>query len=230
MSNPALVLHDIYSEWREELTDQRSSLAAMMSLDTIDGARQIAVAAEALNRIHAILHSPAFGAKYKVAVFQRQYPEWWKPLVCYNSGWQTVIDADTFISPAHLDEIETFAAFLDGKVYELQPEASRALIEIVAEARRALIADIALSDPLRQYIHLLIQKIQNALDDETVGLNFDYAEAVAGLRTAFQAAASEGTDQSSVWDKLRYDILPNGAVNALISFGGIFTQLAIAAG
>lgn len=225
MGNPARVLHAIYSNWRVAVSSQPQPMYQIINLDTPAGSRVIGNAARALIEIDNLLTQlERSGAP--VAVYRRQYPEWWKPLVSQQGGWSTNLVSDNIIGEDHLDEIEGFANFLDGKVWTLSGDRSEALRDLVSRARTALESDAALSSELREYIHRLLQQIEIALDDEGVGATFDYAAAIQRLFVAFKAAESERTPGKGTWASLWTQIL-SGTVSGAIVQGAIAATNAI---
>jgi hypothetical protein len=227
MSNPARVLHDIYSGWRKRLSGG-APFASVIDLDSADGAREIAEAARALVRIDDILTGLERDAHYRVGVYRRQYPEWWKGLVSHTHGWGTAIRGDTLVTEAHMDEIEAFANFLDGKVWELDRNDREASLRgILDDARAALEADDELSEELRLYLHRLLREMRNALDDQVIGSTFDYGDAVMRLFVAFKAAEGESTKKAGLWTNLRTSILPASGLTAAIEGGSILIQRAL---
>lgn len=214
MGNPARVLHTIYATWRSAAADPKP-MSHIINLDTAEGAQALTEAARALVEINDVLTQFERNSS-PVGVYRRQYPEWWKPLVSQQAGWGQNLTPDNIIGEGHLDEIESFANFLDGKVWILDQGDHASLRDFISRARSALENDTALSQILREYIHQLLQQIEIALDDERVGATFDYGEAVRRLLVAFKAAESESTSGQKVWTSLWTQIVSGTSAGAIV--------------
>lgn len=224
MNNPARILHAIYSDWRLRLDESVATMASVVDPNTPEGARVLVQTAKALVRIDEILATYELSGRYQVQLYRRQYPEWWKGLLSYQAGWAQTMTAEHILSSAHMDEIESFANFLDGKVWELEDLGTASLRSIIADARNALKIDDQLSQELRLYIHRLLQQVEVAMDDDAVGAAFDYEDAVMRLFVAFKAAEGEQTAATGAWGNLRTSILPAGGVATVIEGMSIFAQ------
>ncbi|MDD7943526.1 hypothetical protein PUW79_02660 [Microbacterium sp. NE2HP2] len=226
MTNPAWVLHGIYSRWRETVDAANQPLNGVLDINSVEAAHELATAARALARMDELLTQFEASGR-SVGLYRRQYPEWWKGLVAYDYGWGQNLNGEMVMTQVLMDEIEGFAHFLDGKVVVMSPGAKEGLRQILADARDALEVDEHLSPELRAYISRLLHQIQIALDEEAIGATFDYAEAVQNLYVAFKAASGENTDKSGLWNNLLTNILPTGVVAAMIEAGSVLSQLAI---
>lgn len=215
MTNPAWVLHGIYSDWANRLYAENGPMTSVVSPDTAEGAQVLSEAARALVRIDEILASFSASGR-NVDLFRRQYPEWWKGLISYTGGWQSALSGAHVLTDAHMDEIAGFAHFLDGKVVVVEPASLENLRTILDRARNALESDGLLSPELRGYIHRLLQEIQNALDDSAIGSTYDYGSAVERLYVAFKAAESEGTPSKGVWTGLWTGFISGTASSAVM--------------
>lgn len=227
MANPARALHEIYEDWRSRLTKASTSLIKVINLDTVAGASEVAKAARALVRIDEVLTMYEVSGRYNVSLYRRQYPEWWKGVVSYQNGWKTAMSGQDFIQQPLMDEIEGFGNFLEGKVFELEPESEKTLREIIRDARDALEADQGLSGPIRMYIHRLLQEIEWALNNEGVKASFDFGEAADRLYVAFAAAQGEGTAKATLWENLKTNIIPASLINGAVAIGGAAVMRAL---
>lgn len=226
MGNPARELHAIYSDWRARLDASHGPMTSVVSPDSDEGVRTLIRASRALVRLDEVLTDLA-SQGFKVDLYRRQYPEWWKGVLSFKSGWGTTMQGEHVLSALHMDEIEGCANYLDGKVWELTTSHEQSLREVLADARRALEVDGELSVELRRYVSRLLREIQTALDDQAMGATFDYADAVERLLVAFKAAEGEATHARELWVNLRTSILPAAGFAATIEGVSIFAQRAL---
>lgn len=226
MTNPARELHSVYGQWREIAVNADRAMPSIVDPTSNDGASQIINVARLLARIDDILTSMEKDGR-NVGVYRRQYPDWTLGMLSYRAGWNGNVHPDHIMTEGHMDEIEAFANFLDGKVIVFAPEQENRLRAILDRARKALEEDETLDAPLREYIHRLLQSIQNALDDAAVGGGFDMAEAVQALWVALRAAESASKANKTVWRDIWTQILAGSVSGALVE-AGVITIAAIA--
>lgn len=192
-----------------------------------DGAIEVLTAARLLNRIEDLLTD--FDRRgMKVDLYRRQIPDWVAAMVSYQAGWGQQLSSDQVISAEHLDEIEGLANFLDGKVYILGA-GTETLDGLLARAHSLLADDDELDQQLTEYIHRLLQQITIALEDDAVGIAFDYADAVQRLWVAFRAAEGASPEYADRWRDLWTQISAGTVSGALVQVGSIVIQ-AITAG
>lgn len=229
MSNPAAELHELYSNWCERLAAiGAASFEAVVNPTTPEGSAEIIRAARLLARIDDCL-SWLEREGHRVGVYRRQFPDWSIGMLAYPHGWRTNITAGHVMSEGHLDEIEAFASFLDGKVPVVRDGAEDHLRDLVARAHQALASDDSLDLPLRQYIHRLLQSIERALDDEGFGVTFDLGASLEQLWAAFRAAEGASKEKSSTWHDLWTQTFAGAAGNA-IAQGGMLAIQALSGG
>lgn len=223
MSNPARQLHEIYARWRSVANSKSTGLRGIVNPNTNEGARELAAAASCLIRIDQIIDEFEANGR-SVAVYRRQYPEWWKGVIGYQKGWSASLGADEILIPTHMDQIESFANYLDGKVWDVDARKDD-LRSILVQARTALENDDELSAPLRSFLHRLLAEIQRALDDDAIGETFDFSDALHRLFVAFKAAEGEATKESGVWRTLWTQFVPALAAGGILEGGALVLQL-----
>lgn len=140
------------------------------------GASRFTVAADCLARIDRVIAAMEVDRSHFAAMYRRQFPTWWLPLISYGKGWQQNLGPDDVVTEGHLDQIQGFAHYLDGKIWEVEAE-NEDLRSFVRNARAALEDDGSVSGPLRAYRSRLLQEIDRALNDGAIGRMFDYSTA-----------------------------------------------------
>lgn len=220
MANPARELHALFTRWLEahEATG-RGNFADALSIREPSGAAELREAYALLSSIDLLLHRmQAKGSD--VAVFIRQLDGWARVPLLIESGWKTNAHPDHLISATRLEQIETLALYLDGKVHSFDGADRASLAQIVAQAHEELVADESLSPQLREYLHHLLAEIRTALDDERIGRSFDFAEACRRLWVAMRAASADSTDEDQrrrwrrIGDAILIGSVSSGAVEA----------------
>lgn len=225
MSNPARELHALYARWRQAASVGNKTMAAVVQPMT-KGAEEVALAGRLLARIDELLvQLESDGAG--VFLYRRQYPGWWTPLLRMNASG--AVGAEDVAPSSMQDQIEGFALYLDGKVFELEPIHDESLRTLIHRVRETLEQDRELDETLRQYIHRLLQSIEIALDDDAIGAGFDAAEAIRQLWVALRAAEGASTGSSSVWrdlwTQITAGIVAGGALQAgTVAIGAIGTM------
>jgi hypothetical protein len=226
MGNAGHELHALYAEWRDRMPDGNTS--ALMSVDVREdrGVEEVMRAYALLTEIDRTLaRLQANGAN--VGVFQRQLHGWARIPLMIEVGWTTATSKAKIFPRAVLEQIETFALYLDGKVHVFSTSELTSLGHLVDQAREALVADDTLPAELVQYIHQLLQEIRVALNNEEIGRTFDFAEATRRLWVSLRAAsgASEGDEQKSRWRKLADAIAVGTVSSAVIESGTALIRL-----
>ncbi|CAH0263916.1 hypothetical protein SRABI76_03561 [Microbacterium oxydans] len=155
---------------------------------------------------------------------------WMRIPLGLNGAWSQGVPRDQAIPPDWVDQIESLALYLDGKVYEFGGELLDSLQAIVDSAVDLLAADESLPIDLRRYIHDLLMSIRTALSHERVGLTFDFANAVRQLYVAFAAAELRSEKKSDFWSALGRRIVFDGASHAAVSGLTALATIAITAG
>jgi hypothetical protein len=230
MGNPARELHKIFAHWRELVPEKNASgIAAHVKIRQEAGAEEMLRVYALLADMDSILRRLALqGAP--VAVLRRQLHEWSRVPLALDATWNTSTgNRENFMPQTTLDQIETFALYLDGKVLEFDEPMTSALRSLVDEAGKLLLEDETLPPQLREYLHYLLQEIRIALDDEEIGRAFDFAEATRRLWVAMQAAAgtSKDEDQRKSWGKLADAIIVGTVSSGLVEAGRATIQLMI---
>jgi hypothetical protein len=205
MSNPAWQLHAMYTDLRER-ANRGTSLELLLQLDTPEGHQWWMAAAGLLRRLEdtfEVLRQEG----HRVGVYQRQTKNWLSPLTGRGtSGWTVNSSAAQIISTEHLDQLESAASFLDGKVREVGEPGKETLRDVMRRARELLEEDRSLPPYLDKYIHRLLQEIANALDDDVLGLRFDFGDATSRLAVALGAASNASTTKASAWKDVLRDM------------------------
>jgi hypothetical protein len=222
MSNPARELHVIYQGWRDANPEGKRSLQQVVR-PLGQGLAHVATATRLLVRISDLL-TYFENEGLAVAVYRRQYAAWWAPVLAHPHGWGGVASAEATAAQSTLDQIEGFAAFLDGKVYSISSEGTETLREILDRAAAVLEEDASLDAELRVYIHRLLQSIRIALDDDAVGVATDYAECVRQLWVALRAAEGASKTKGSEWRGIWTQIATAATAGALVEGGSILLK------
>lgn len=222
MTNPARELHESLSRWRELTAAGNIALRQVIDPTSPEGAATVMRVARLLARVDDVL-TDLDSQDVNVDLYRRQYPDWVTAMVSYQLGWAQPLGADNIITVEVLDEIEGLANYLDGKVYELGSRADT-LQCLLNQAKQALAEDVELDPRLTQYLHRLLQQIQNALDDEMYGIAFDYADAVQRLWVAFRAAEGASPQKSAMWRDLWTQIIAGTASGSLVTGSSMIIQ------
>lgn len=230
MSNPARELHTILLAWFEMLPADRSvPILSMVRIRDDDVADDMIRVYRLLGDIDQIIRRLELrGAP--VDVFRRQLRGWARVPLAVDSTWNTTNGTrDAFIPPAILDQIETFALYLDGKVLTFSAEMQESLAGLVGSAHDVLTEDDSLSPQLREYLHYLLQEISNALADEKVGRSFDFADATRRLWVAFEAAAgsADTAERRQKWKDLAQAIIVGVTSTGIVEAGAAAITLAL---
>lgn len=229
MANPARELHTLFSGWRAaHEADGGGAFANALHIQEASGAAEMRQAYALLTSIELLLRRmQAKGSE--VGVFIRQLDGWSRVPLLIDAGWKSNAHADHLINETRLDQIETLALYLDGKVHSFDDADRSSLSEIVIQAHEALIADESLSPQLREYLHHLLAEIRTALDDERVGRAFDFAEACRRLWVAIRAASAESDDEDkrNRWKKIGDAILIGTASSAVVEAASAAVRFAI---
>jgi hypothetical protein len=205
MSNPAWQLHSMYGDLLERV-DNQNSLDSLLQLDSPEGHEWWMAAAGLLSRIEHLLDILG-RERHRVGVYQRQSRNWLSPLTGRAANtWTQAVESFQVISDDHLDQIEAVASFLDGKVREMSDPVKETLRGVVLRARLLLEEDNSLQPYLRIYIHRLIQEISTALDDDSVGMHFDFGDATTRLAVGLGAASEQSSSQNSGWKDILRDM------------------------
>lgn len=195
----------MYTDLRER-ANRGTSLDSLLQLDTPEGHQWWMAAAALLRRVEdtfEVLRREG----HRVGVYQRQSKNWLSPLTGRaTSGWTVGTSATQIISTEHLDQLESAASFLDGKVREIGNPGKESLRDVMRRARELLEEDKSLPPYLVLYIHRLLQEIVHALDDDVIGLQFDFGDATTQLAVALGAASSASTTKMSAWTDLLRDM------------------------
>lgn len=137
-----------------------------------------------------------------VSVFEKHLDGWARVPLSLDTGWTSAVSPDHLISEGTLDQIESFAAYLEGKVLVLAESHDANLRDLIDRADGLLTRE-GLDPALQHYLRRLIAEIRFALDDEATGAAFDYSDAVQRLWVAFNAAAERAPeDQKAGWRDL----------------------------
>lgn len=229
MSNPARELHSAFEHWRSlALKGNGAPLTNAIDPTSTAGAAEVMRVARLLSRIEDTL-ADLDRQGVRVTLYRRQLPDWVAGMVSYQMGWTRAgVTPDHVLSNEHLDEIEGLANFLDGKVYVLGGEAET-LGDLLERARVLLNEDAELDPRLAAYLRRLIDQIQAALEDETLGFAFDYGDAVQRLWVAFRAAESASPERGRMWRDL-WTQIGAGTVSGVLVQGGIIVLSAITGG
>lgn len=222
VSNPARELHAIYVDWQSKIHPPRASVGDVLRPTTAQGQPQYLTAMKLLIRMGDLLTEFESNGM-AVDVFRKWYPKWWGPVLAHPGGWRTDNAASAFPQEV-LDQIEVYATFLDGKVYEFPDAKKPTLRSVLDEVRDLLEKDDSLDQALRQYIHRLLTLIQNALDDEAVGAATDMATRVRELWVALRAAEGASVEKKSRWNKVWWKIWPSAAAGAVVEGGSVLVQ------
>lgn len=151
-----------------------------------------------------------------VAVFKKQLDGWSRVPLSLEVGWNGAIAADHVIRETILEQIESFAAYLEGKVLILEDAHDQNLRDLIDRAD-ALLTHEDLDPALQFYIRRLISEIRFALDDEDAGAAFDFSEAVQRLWVAFNAAAEKAPAE----DKPKWRALVEQIFVGVVSGGSV---------
>lgn len=226
MANPARELHSAYQEIRESLDSSgTTSLNRVLKPMTPEGNRQVVKIARLLEQIDVLL-TQMEREQMSVALYRRQYPEWYVGLLGYPNGWSAAVSGEAFMSQALMDQIEGFANFLEGKVLSLSDAGEASLRDSLAAARKLLEADQDLDHTLRLYIHRLLAEMERALQDEAIGAGFDIEESIVRLWVAFRAAESSTSDANKgKWRDLWVQMVAGVASGSLVQGGTVAMQL-----
>lgn len=219
MSNPAYELHSLYAAWRERVTETQNNrpMTWFLKPQSPEGIAEIRRAYALLSTIDGILRRLSFDGK-SVKVFAKQLDGWARVPLSLEQGWGSAIAPDHMVTEAVLDQLESFGAYLEGKVLVLEPAHEGNLRSVITRAD-ALLDEGDLDPRLRQYLRKLLFEIRLALDDEQAGAAFDFAEAVQRLWVAFEAAAAKAPEEQRItWLQLAQQIfvglVSGGAVEA----------------
>lgn len=207
MSNPAQELHTLYASWRSRI-EGASSVATMSThlRPKSDGIADIRRAYALLSTIDGVLRR-LDGEGRNVDVFRKQLDGWARVPLSLSAGWGGNVNADHLISEVMLQQIESFAAYLEGKVLILA-DAQDANLRSLIDRADGLLTGEGFDPVLQHYLRRLISEIRFALDDEAAGNAFDYSEAVQRLWVAFNAAAERAPEpQKRNWRDLAEQVL-----------------------
>ncbi|WP_157421634.1 hypothetical protein [Agromyces sp. Leaf222] len=225
MSNPARELHSLYSEWREALTAGNQALVNVLRPHTLEGAARLEAGMRLLLRIDGVLRQFEDDGR-NVALYRRQFPGWSMGVLSTEVGWGNNLGSDNLVSAAVMDQLEGFANFLDGKVFEVEAADLDNLRDVLGRARKLLLEDDSLDPNLRYYLHRLLQEMQHAIDDEAFGASYDFSEGAQRLWVAFQAAEAKSAKKGSKWSALVHDITVGVLTTAVIEGAKFYIAIA----
>ncbi|MCT1395657.1 hypothetical protein M4D51_07945 [Microbacterium sp. p3-SID338] len=207
MSNPGFELLALYRSWRDRLDASRGnrSMTTHLAPESREGMAEFRKAYALLVTIDEILRG--FEAEGKRAEpFRRQLDGWARVPLSLQAGWSQNVMPDHLVTESTLDQLESFGAYLEGKVLVLDSSQHTNLRSLIDQA------DVLLNqegfDPiLKQYLRRLIASVRYALDDEQAGKVFDFEDAVQRLWVAFNAAAERAPEQQKTsWRDLLQQI------------------------
>lgn len=219
MSNPALELHELYASWRTRVETAGNAATARehLRIDNPQGMAEIRRAFALLTAIDGILRRFEVEGK-RVEPFRSQRDGWARVPLSLPAGWTSNVAPDHLINGGMLQQIESFGAYLEGKVLVLDAGQHTNLRSVVDQAD-ALLNDEDFDPVLRQYLRRLIAEIRYALDDEQAGRAFDFEDAVERLWTAFAAASARAPEpQRAKWrqllDQIMVGVVSGGSIEA----------------
>jgi hypothetical protein len=222
MSNPGLELHDLYASWRDRIEGSKSAqtMKRHLRVDTSAGMREIRHAFALLTTVDEILRRFELDGR-RFEPYRKQLDGWARVPMSVQAGWNSGVVTDHLITETTLDQIQSFGAYLEGKVLELEPSHDSNLRSLIAQAD-ALLDEDDFDPALRQYLRRLISAIRYALDDEQAGKGFDFTAAVEQLWVALNAAAERAPEsQRPRWRKLVEQISVGIAIAAPVEAAGI---------
>ncbi len=215
MTNPAFELHALYASWRGRVTNPGAHSMASILVPEGQGIVEIRRAYALLSSIDGVLRRLSAEGK-NVNVFRKQLDGWARVPLSLETGWGTAISPDHVIGETVLEQIESFAAYLEGKVLMLGDAHDQNLRDLIDRAD-GLLTHEGLDPALQFYIRRLISEIRFALDDDDAGKAFDFSEAVQRLWVAFNAAAEKAPAE----DKPKWRALVEQIFVGVVSGGSV---------
>lgn len=222
MSNPALELHDLYASWRERIEGSRSSqnMKSHLKVATSEGMVEIRHAFALLTTVDEILRRFELDGR-RFQPYRKQLDHWARVPLSVQAGWTSGVVPDHLITDTTLDQIQSFGAYLEGKVLELAPAQDDNLRSLIDQAD-SLLNDDSFDPALKTYLRRLIAAIRYALDNEQAGRAFDFTAAVEQLWVALNAAAERAPERDrSKWRSLVEQVFVGIAAAAPVEAAGI---------
>ncbi len=214
MSNPARELHEIYTGWRERAAARGGAMREVVQPDSAEGNAQLLRVFGLLTRIDALLLRLEREGQ-SVAVYRRQFPAWSYGAIGRHVGWTTQVKAENVMTANHMDQIEAFASFLDGKVVVLDEHGEQTLRSALQRARVLLEEDTGLDQQLRVYISRLLHEIQTALDDDALWARADIEDRAWAFWSAMRAAESASPAKGSAWRDIWVQFAASAGANVV---------------
>lgn len=229
MSNPGLELHAIYSSWRMTIEQAPGkSMRDHLAIGTSEGVAQVRRAFALLNTMDELLRWFEL-QNMRTSPYRRQFDGWARVPLSVGSGWNSGVVPDHLITTSMLEEIESFGAYLEGKVLVMAPDQQESLRAVIDRAD-ALLTSQELDPRLASYLRRLIAAIRYALDDEVAGRVFDFSTAIQNLWVAFNAAAERAPEPAkSGWRNLAEQIMV-GVASAGVVEGAVISIHALTTG
>lgn len=229
MANPARELHVLYSDWISRMApDSTGAPRAMNSVirpTSVAGAEEIIHAGRLLARISELLDQLERKG-HNVGLYRRQLPDWTLGMIGYHGGWGSPMKARNVMHEEHMDEIEGFANFLDGKVPVLTQDGEVRLRDVTRQARDLLEQDDSLDPRIKLYIYSLLDEIQRGLDESKLSGSFDFAASMERLWVAMRAAEGSSKKASALWRDLWVSFATGLVSGGLIESGQALIAIA----
>ena len=218
MSNPARELHDLFISWiaRIPSNSNQFTFSHILNSNTREHVEELQLAFRLVTACDDLIEQYAQSG-FNVEMFQRHIRSWTIVIASFPAR-NTTIRKEDFVKGSTLDQIESLALFLEGKVHVFNDERRTQLRELISEARDLLEDDDTISVELRQYLSSLTYEIETALSNERLGKTFDFAEATRRLWVAFNASENQSTKDPGRWKRMA-EAITVGTVTSLASSG-----------
>jgi hypothetical protein len=217
--NPAAQLLAILKKWESGLQQGHGAAYARNWDSNPDGAVADHIAAwkhlGVLSRVIDGLSADGFN----MTMSKEYLPQWGRMAASVGASWTSNNHTVQPFPADAMSQLQALSTILELAQTRTGPTNLDLLSDVVTQASELLKDDESLSDELRAYLVKLVREIRNALEDDTLGDGFNFAEAAERLWVAMQAAAGESSEKSDSWKQAAASLLPSAAAGVLTHMG-----------
>jgi hypothetical protein len=217
--NSAAQLLAIFRSWESGLRQGHGAAYARNWESNPDGAVADHISAwrhlGALSRVIDGLSNDGFN----MTMSKEYLPQWGRMAASVGASWTSNNHSVEPFPADAMFQLQALSTILELAQTRTGPANLDLLSDVVTQASELLKGDESLSDELRSYLVKLVREIRNALEDDTLGGGFNFAEAAERLWVAMQAAAGESRENSEGWKHAAASLLPSAAAGVLTHMG-----------